>query len=84
MILTEIQLHNKNFLESYYISFIVLLSYSSVLYYTTFRSTFLTPAGGTVKAEAWSFDERVEWRATILYLKEPVITHSEANENRLR
>lgn len=34
--------------------------------------TFLTPAGGTVNADAWSFDERVECRATILYLQ-PVI-----------
>lgn len=35
---------------------------------TTFSSTFLTPAGGTVNAAAWSFDDRVEWRATILNL----------------
>lgn len=34
-----------------------------------FRCTFLTPAGGTVKAAAWSFEESEEWRATILNLK---------------
>lgn len=47
-----------------------------MLNYITIRSTFLTPAGGTVKAAAWSFDERVEWRATILNLK-PVMTVSQ-------
>lgn len=36
----------------------------------TFWSTFLTPLGGTVKAAAWSFDERVECRATIRYLQD--------------
>lgn len=32
-------------------------------------STFLTPAGGTVNAEAWSLDDSVECRATSLYLQ---------------
>lgn len=44
----------------------------SVPCYATINSTFLTPAGGTVKAAAWSLDERVECRATILYLQ-PVV-----------
>lgn len=34
----------------------------------TLSGTLRTPAGGTVKAAAWSFEERVEWRGTIRYL----------------
>lgn len=31
--------------------------------------TFLTPGGGSVNAEAWSWVERIECRAITLYLK---------------
>lgn len=52
--------HEQNKLNKNYFSFSVK--------HLKRRSTFLTPAGGTVKAAAWSFEERVECRATILNL----------------